>query len=98
MSFDYACKAWFSNLTEMKILTSRITQQVHELLLIVRLNIKNLCKRVLQINWLKVHNRYLQFIVSDIFKYSEYFNEVFYPFGDKSVIKHSSNKKFKLIF
>ena len=55
-------------------MTSSIMQQVHELLLTVRLVSKIYVKRVLQINWLKVHDRYLQFIVSDIFKYPEYFN------------------------
>ena len=37
-------------------------------------------KEFLQLNWLKVHDRYLQFIVSDIFKYQndecpDYFDE-----------------------
>ena len=79
-------------------MTSSIMQQVHELLLTVRLVSKIYVKRVLQINWLKVHDRYLQFIVSDIFKYPEYFNYVFYPPGNKSVIECSSNQKMKANF
>ena len=58
-------------------------------------------KKFLQLNWLNVHDRYLQFIVSDIFKfqndqYPNYFDELFWPVGENGVITHSSNKKIKL--
>ena len=57
----------------------------------------------LQLNWLNFHHRYLQFIVSHVFKfqndqYSDYFDEFFCPVGENSVIMHSSNKKLKLPF
>ena len=44
----------------------------------------------LELNWLNAHDRYLQFIVSDILKcYTnqspDYFNEVFFPVGDNGL-------------
>ena len=46
---------------------------------------------------------YLQFIVSDIFKYQndqcpDYLDELFCPFGGNGVTTRSSNKKLKLPF
>ena len=52
---------------------------------------------------LNVLLKVLQFIVSDIFKfhndqYHDYFDELFCPVGENSVITRSSNKKLKLPF
>ena len=60
-------------------------------------------KEFLQSNWLNVHNRHLQFIGSDIFKFQndqcpDYFNEIFCPVGENGVITRSSDKKLKLPF
>ena len=60
-------------------------------------------KEFLQLNWLNVHNRYLQFIVSNIFKFQndqflDYFNEISCPVGENGVITRSFNKKLKLSF
>ena len=60
-------------------------------------------KEFLELNWLNVHDRYLEFIVSDIFKFCnnqcpDYFNEVFCPFDDNGVVTRSCNKKLKLPF
>ena len=60
-------------------------------------------KEFLQLNWLNVHDRYLQFIVSYIFKFQneqcpDYFDEFFCPVGENGVITRSSNKKVKLPF
>ena len=57
----------------------------------------------LQLNWLNFHDRNLEFIVSDIFKFQnnqcpDYFDEFFCPVGENGVITRSSNKKFKLPF
>ena len=57
-------------------------------------------KEFIESNWLNVHDRYLQFIVSDIFKFynsqcPEYFNEVFYPVDHDGVAMPSCNKKLK---
>ena len=60
-------------------------------------------KEFLELNWLNVHDRYLQFIVSDIFKFynnqcPDYFNEVFCPVDDNGVATRCCNKKLKLYF
>ena len=60
-------------------------------------------KEFLQLHWLNVHERYLQFIVSYIFKFendrcSDYFDELFCPVGENGVIVRYSNKKLKLPF
>ena len=57
----------------------------------------------LKLNWLNVHDRYLPFIVSDIFKFHnnqcpDYFNEVFCPVYDNEVATRCCNKKLKLPF
>ena len=59
-------------------------------------------KEFLELNWLNVHDRYLQFIVSDIFKfynnqYPDYFIEVLCPVDNNGVAMHR-NKKLKLSF
>ena len=60
-------------------------------------------KEFLELNWLNVHDRYLQFIVSDFFKFynnqcPDYFNEVFCPVDDNGVATCYCNKKLKLPF
>ena len=55
----------------------------------------------LESNWLNVRDRYIQFIVSDIFKLynnqcPNYFNEVFCPVDDNRVATRCCNKKLKL--
>ena len=60
-------------------------------------------KEFLELNWLNVHDRYLQFIASDIFKFYKnqclnYFNEVFCPADDNGVAMCCCNKKLKLPF
>ena len=52
----------------------------------------------LELNWLNVHDRYLKFSVSDIFKFHNnqcpnYFNEVFCAVDDNGVATHCCNKK-----
>ena len=60
-------------------------------------------KQFLELNWLHIYDRYLQFIVSDIFKsYNsqcpDYFNEAFCPVDENWVATPSCNKKLKLPF
>ena len=67
-------------------------------------------KEFLELNWLNVPHRYLQFIVSDIFKYyndifkyynnqcPDHFNEVFCTIDDNWVATLYCNKKLKLPF
>ena len=50
-----------------------------------------------------VHDRYLQFIVSDTFKFynsqcPNYFNEIFCPVDDNGIATHCCNEKLKLPF
>ena len=57
----------------------------------------------LELNWLNVHDRYLQFIVSDIFKFynnqcPDYFNDVFCHVDDNGVATSCCNKKLRLPF
>ena len=69
---------------------------MHEVLLTTRQNVKNL-REFLELNWLSVQNRYLQFIVSYIFKFCnnqcpDYFTEVFYPVEDNGNFNGNFNK------
>ena len=55
----------------------------------------------LELNRLNVHDRYLQFIFSDVLKFynnqcRDYFNEVFCPADGDGVAKHSCNKELEL--
>ena len=58
---------------------------------------------ILELNWLIVHDRYLQLIVFDIFKfynnqYPDYFNEIFCPVDDNGVATRYCSKKMKYLF
>ena len=60
-------------------------------------------KEFLELNWLNVHDRYLQFIVSDVFKFysnqcPDYFNGVFCPIDNNGVDTRCCNTKLKLSF
>ena len=60
-------------------------------------------KEFLELNWLNAHDKYLQFIVSDSFKFynnkcPDYFNEVFCPFDDNGIATHFCNSKLKSLF
>ena len=57
----------------------------------------------LELNWLRVHDRYLQFVVSNIFEFSsnqypDYLNEVFCTVDDDGLASRSSSQKLKLSF
>ena len=57
----------------------------------------------LELNGRNVHDRYLQFIASDIFKFynnhcPDYFNEVFCPVDDNGVAMCCCNKNLKFPF
>ena len=59
--------------------------------------------KFLELNWLNVHDKYLQFIVSDIFKFynnqcPDYFSEVFCPVDTNEIAVYCCNKKMKLPF
>ena len=57
-------------------------------------------KEFLELNHLNVHDRYLQFIISDIFKFyinqcPDYFNEVFSPVNKNGLVLLSSQSGTK---
>ena len=57
----------------------------------------------LESNWLNIHDRYLQFIVFDIFKFynnqrPDYFNKIVCPVDDNGIVTCCCNKKLKLPF
>ena len=59
--------------------------------------------KFLELNWINVHDRYLQFIVSDISKFynnqcPDYFNEIFCPVDDNGIATCCCNKKLELPF
>ena len=102
--FDYACTPWFSNLSKRLKLRLQVSQsKCIRFCLQLDERSKIRVKEYLQLNWLNFHDRYLQFIVSDIFKFQndqcpDYFDELFCPVGENSAITRSSNKKLKLPF
>ena len=68
--FDYAGTAWFQNLSK-KLRLSLQERKMHEVLLTTRQNVKNLRERVDRIKIrIKMHDRYLQFILSNILKFT----------------------------
>ena len=102
--FDYACTAWFSDLSKrLKLRLQASQNKCIRFCLQLDKRSKTRAKEFLQLNWLNVHNRYLQFIVSDIFRFQndqcpDYFDELFCPVGENGVITCSSNQKFTLPF
>ena len=102
--FDYACTAWFSNLSKrLKLRLQASQNKCIRFCLQLDKRSEIYVKGFLQLKWLNVHDRYLQFIVSDIFQFQndqcpDYFSEIFCPVGENSVITRSSNKKLKLPF
>ena len=104
--FDYACTAWFPNLSKKLRLRLQATQNKCIRFCLQLDKMSRICvNEFLELNWLNVHDRYLQFIVSDIFKFynnqcPDYFNEVFCPIDDNGVgtATRCCNKKFKLPF
>ena len=76
---------------------------MHKVLLTAKTMSRICVNEFLELNWLNVHDRYLQFIVSDIFKYynnqcPDYLNELLCPVEDNGVATHCYNKKSELPF
>ena len=73
--FDYGCTALFPNLSKKLKLKLQATQNKCIRFYLQPDKMSRICvKEFLELNWLNGHDRYLQFIVSDIFKF--YNNEV----------------------
>ena len=77
---------------------------MHEVLLTARQNVSRICaKEFLELNWLNIHDRYLQFTVSDILNMCnnqcpDYFGEVFCAVDENAVDTRSCKKKLNLPF
>ena len=90
--FDYACTAWFSNLSKrLKLRLQASQNKCIRFCLQLDKRSKIRVKEFLQLNWINVHDRCLQFTVSDIFKSQndqcpDYFDELFCPVGENDVI------------
>ena len=102
--FDYACTAWFPNLLKKLRLRLQATQNKCISFCLQLDKMSKICvNEFLELNWLNVHDRYLQFIVSDIFKFwnnrcPDYFSEVFCPVDDNGIATRCCDKKLKLPF
>ena len=78
--FDYACISWFPSLSKKLRLRLQATQNKCIRFCLQLDKMSRICvNEFLELNWLNVHIRYLQFIVSDIFEfynnqYPDYFN------------------------
>ena len=102
--FDYACIAWFPNLSKKLRLGLQATQSkcIRFCLQLAKMS-RIYVKEFLELNWFNVLDRYLEFIISDIFKFydnqcPDYFNEVFCPVDDNGVATRCCNKKLKLSY
>ena len=104
--FDYACTAWFPNLSKkLRLRLQAMQNKCIRCCFCLQLDkMSRICvNEFLQLNWLNIHDIYLQFIVSDIFKFynnqcPDYLNEVFCPVDNNGVAKCCCNKKLKWPF
>ena len=100
--FDYACTAWFPNLSKKLRLRLQATENKCIRFCLQLDKMSRICvNEFLELNWLNVHDRCLQFIISDIFKFYnnqclDYFNEIFCHADDNGVATRSCNNKLKL--
>ena len=100
--FDYVCTAWFPNLSKELRLRLQATQNNCISFCLQLDKMSKICvNEFLELNWRNVHDRYLQFMVSDTFKFynnqcPDYFNEVFCHVDCNGVATSSYNKKLKL--
>ena len=68
--FDYACTAWFPNLSKKLSLRLQATQNKCIRFRLQLDKMSRICvNEFLELDWFIAHDRYLQFIVSDIFKF-----------------------------
>ena len=96
--FDYVCTSWLSNLSNWSKLYLQASQnkcirfylQLHK-----RSRIR--FKVFLQLNWLNIHDRYLQFIVSHIFIFFWYFYYEFFQRKTKATFSKKKARNPRLI-
>ena len=101
--FYYSCTAWLSNLSKRLKLRLQVSQiKCMRCCFQFNKRPKIRVKEFLQLHWLNVHDRYLQFIAFDVFKFyydqcTDYFDGFLCSVGDNNG-RHSSNNKLKLPF
>ena len=93
--FTFSCTNWFLNISKRLKLRLQVSQNkcIRFCLQLDKIRVKEF----LQLNWLNVNDVYLQFIVSDIFKFQR-INVLTILMNFSGVIACSSNKKLKLTF
>ena len=97
--FDYACTVWFLNLSKKLRLRLQATQNKNITFSKQLDKMSRICvNEFLELNWLDINDRNLQFIVSNISSFyinqcPDYFNEVFCPVDDNRVATHCCNKR-----
>ena len=102
--FHYAWTALFPNLSKKLRLRLQAMQNKCIRFCLQLDKMSRICvNEFLELNWLNVHDRYLQFIVSDIFKFynnqcPDYVNEIFCPVNVNGIPTRCCNKKLKLPF
>ena len=102
--FDYACTAWFPNLSKKLRLRLQATQNKCIRFCLQLDKMSRICvNEFLELNWLNVHDRYLKFIVSDIFKFynnqcPDYFNDIFCAVDNNRVPTRCCNKNWNYFF
>ena len=102
--FDYACTAWFPNLSKKPRLRIYLTQNEYTRFCLQLVKMCRICvNKLLDLNLLNNNDRYLQFFASDISKFynnqcQDYFNEVFCLVDVNGVAPRCCNKKLKLFF
>ena len=100
--FDYACSAWYFNLNQniKRRLQSAQNKCIRFCLKLGnRTSIK--AKDFETINWLNVHDRYIQMIVSSVFSFfekcgPEYMGEIYFPADHEGISTRFSFKKLKI--
>ena len=100
--FDYACIAWYPNLT--KNLKERLQSSQNKCLryclnLTSRASIKS--KDFEEINWLNIHDRYNQMVATTVFKFfnaraPDYLDEIYFPADQEGISTRFSFQKLKL--
>ena len=96
--FHYVCTGWFPNLSKRLRLRLQATQNKCLRFCLQLEEMSRICvNEFLELYWLNVHDRYLQLIVSDIFKFynnqcPDYFHDIFFPVDKNRIATRCCNK------
>ena len=96
--FNYGSTGWFPDLSKkLRVTVQSMQNKCMRFCLQLDKMPRTCAKEFLELNWPNVHDRYLQFIVSDISRFYNnqcpgYFNEAFCPFNCNGVATCYCNK------